>query len=95
MLTGVVKSWKEEYFSFEVPGRIKWVIEKGMEVGNGHSDSRGTVIARIDPARYQLKLKSLKAKVESAKAQAEAASVSIRKVMLRQLEAINANLKKY
>lgn len=93
MLTGVVKSWKEEYFSFEVPGRIKWVIEKGMEVGNELEKGEGTVIARIDPIRYQLKLKSLKAKVESAMAQAEAANVSIRKVMLRQLEAINANLK--
>ena len=92
MLTGVVKSWKEEYFSFEVPGRIKWVIEKGMEVGNGLAKNGKTVIARIDPIRYQLKLKSLKAKIESAEAQAEALKVSITKVMARQLEAINANL---
>ncbi len=92
MLTGVVKSWKEEYFSFEVPGRIKWVIEKGMEVGNKSDKSEGTIIARIDPIRYQLKLKSLKAKIESAEAQAKALRVSIKEVMSRQLEAINANL---
>ena len=94
MLTGVVKSWKEEYFSFEVPGRVKWVIEKGMEVGNGQSDGgQETVIARIDPTRYQVKLKSLKARTESARAQAEALKVSIREVMLQKLEAIDANLK--
>lgn len=92
MLTGVVKSWKEEHFSFEVPGRIKWVIEKGMEVGNGDDNNKETVLARINPIRYQLKLKSLKAKIESAEAQAEALRVSIKEVMSRQLEALNANL---
>ncbi len=92
MLTGVVKSWKEEDFSFEVPGRIQWVIEKGTEVEGKSDKSEGTVIARIDPTRYQLKLKSLNAKIESAKAQAEALRVSIVEVMSRQLEAISANL---
>ena len=92
MLTGVVKSWKEEDFSFEVPGRIQWVIEKGTEVGGESDKDEGTVIARIDPTRYQLKLKSLDAKIESAKAQAEALRVSIVEVMSKQLEAISANL---
>lgn len=94
ILTGVVESWKEEYFSFEVPGRIQWVIEKGSEIGNGDRDSEnGTVIARIDPTRYQLKLKSLKAKIEAAEAKAEALRVSIKQVMTRKLEAFDANLK--
>jgi len=92
MLTGVVKSWKEEDFSFEIPGRVIWVIDKGTEVGTDQQNKEGTVIARIDPLRYQLRLKSLKAKTESAEAQAEALKVSIKKVMSRQLEAINANL---
>ena len=95
MLTGVVKSWKEEYFSFEVPGRILWVNEKGMEVGSDvfADKSKGTIIAKINPLRYELKLKSLKAKIVSAEAKAEAVKVSIQKVMLRKLEAIDANLK--
>jgi multidrug efflux pump subunit AcrA (membrane-fusion protein) len=92
MLTGVVKSWVEEYFSFEVPGRIKWVIEKGKEVGKKKDKKEGTIIARIDPIRYQLKLRSLKAKTESAESQAEALRVLVNEVMLSQLEAINANL---
>ena len=94
ILTGVVESWKEEHFSFEVPGRIQWVIEKGTEVGNGGKNSENeTIIARIDPIRYKLKLKSLKAKIEAAEAKAEALRVSIKQVMTRKLEAFDANLK--
>ncbi|MFA6714477.1 MAG: hypothetical protein WCS27_03825 [Victivallaceae bacterium] len=79
-------------FSFEVPERIEWVIEKGTEIGKNVNRGEGTVIARIDPARYELKLKSIKAKIKSAEAKAEALKVSIYEVMVRQLEAANANL---
>jgi hypothetical protein len=98
MLTGVVKSWKEEYFSFEVPGRLLWVIEKGTEIGGYSSheepeEDTETVIARIDPLRYQFALKSLNAKIESVEAKSEALKVSIQEVMAQQLEAIDANLR--
>ncbi len=94
MLTGVVKCWKEEDISFEVSGRVEWVIEKGSEVGGPglDYDEPGTVVARLDPVRYQLKLKSIKAQIVAAEASAEALKVSIKEVMSRQLEAAQADL---
>jgi septation ring formation regulator EzrA len=96
-LTGTVEAWKEEDLSFEVPGRIEWVIDKGTDVqGSQHAYSlangKGALIATLAPEEYILKLKAAEANVKTTKARLDALKINVKEVISRQLEAAKADM---
>ncbi len=73
-LTGSVKSWKDEDISFEVDGRLEWIVEMGINLeGRWEEDDvvhiQGNVLARIDEEHHRIRLKA--AVAERDRAQAE------------------------
>ncbi len=73
-LTGSVMSWKEQDISFEVSGRVEWIVEMGTNLeGRWEEDGKvhvpGDVLARIDKRPYRIRLKATLA--EQKRAQAE------------------------
>lgn len=73
-LTGSVMSWKEQDISFEVSGRLEWIVEMGTNLeGRWEEDSKvhipGDVLARIDERHYKIRLKATMA--DNQRAQAE------------------------
>ena len=99
-LTGSTESWKEEKIAFEVCGRVEWVIEEGMEVEgrtydeNGKLLTEGTVLARLDKKRYELRVSSAEAQLNAVQAQAAATGIEIEQVLLHQLKGAEAELKR-
>ena len=96
-LTGVVEAWKEENLSFEVPGQIEWIIDKGMEIyGNKNAYSLtngdGEIIAILDPEEYELRLKAANANINIIKEQINALKVTISDVFKEQLDAAKAGM---
>lgn len=97
-LTGTIQAWKEESLGFEVPGRVVWVADRGVEVGGGgdaygvSTNGDGVPVARLDPKEYQLRLKTAEARLKIAKAKLEAMKLQIAEVKSRQLEAAAADL---
>jgi RND family efflux transporter MFP subunit len=74
LLTGSVESWKDEDISFEVDGRLEWIVEMGTNldgrwVEEGKVQVTGDILARLDEQSYQIILK--RAKAEKDRAQAE------------------------
>jgi RND family efflux transporter MFP subunit len=73
-LTGSVVSWKEQDISFEVRGRLEWIVEMGTNLeGRWEEDGKvhipGDVLARIDERHYKIRLKATLA--DNKRAQAE------------------------
>lgn len=97
--TGSVTSWKVENIGFEVGGRIEYIVEPGTNVEGPqveeNSDSfvhdSGTLLARIDDARYQAQLNSATAAVKTAQAQVEAIRQELESVIPRKIDAAQAN----
>ena len=74
LLTGSVMSWKEQDISFEVSGRVEWIVEMGTNLeGRWEEDSivhiPGDVMARIDKRHNQIRLKAARAEQERAEAE--------------------------
>ena len=62
-LTGSVMSWKEQDISFEVSGRVEWIVEMGTNLeGRWEEDGKvhipGDVMASIDKRHYKIRLKA-------------------------------------
>lgn len=97
-LAGAVKAWKEEQVSFEVSGRVEWTVDEGTEVQgrtfdeNGKLLTAGTVLARVEPRRYELRVTSAEAQARAARAQANALKIAIEQVLPEQLKSSQANL---
>ncbi len=73
-LTGSVMSWKEQDISFEVSGRVEWIVEMGTNLeGRWEEDGKvhipGDVMARIDKRHNQIRLKAALAEQERAQAE--------------------------
>lgn len=73
-LTGSVMSWKEQDISFEVDGRLEWIVEMGTNLEGRWEEEdevhvEGDVLARIDDRPYKIRLKATLA--EQKRAQAE------------------------
>ncbi|KHE90456.1 MAG: efflux RND transporter periplasmic adaptor subunit [Candidatus Scalindua rubra] len=73
-LTGSVMSWKEQDISFEVSGRVEWIVEMGTNLeGRWEEDGivhvPGDVMARIDKRHNQIRLKAVRAEKERAQAE--------------------------
>jgi len=72
---GVAESFREEDIGFEVNGRVLLVERLGAEVsgpvldasGRVTEDGRGSVLARLDPERYRLAVKSAQLAVAAAR----------------------------
>ncbi|MCA8995694.1 MAG: HlyD family efflux transporter periplasmic adaptor subunit [Planctomycetaceae bacterium] len=97
--TGSVTSWKVEDIGFEVGGRIEFIIEPGTDVvgptvedgANTFVPESGTLIARVDAARYQAQLKSAQASVKTAEAQSQAIQLELENVIPKKIAAAEAN----
>ena len=75
-LTGSVMSWKEQDISFEVSGRVEWIVEMGTNLeGRWEEEGKvhiaGDVLARIGDRSYKIRLKSAMAENERAQAEYE------------------------
>ena len=73
-LTGSVNSWKEEDISFEVDGRVEWIVEMATNLEGRWKEGnvvnvQGDVLARLDERSYQIKLKRAKAEKDRAHAE--------------------------
>jgi len=73
-LTGSVNSWKDEDISFEVEGRVEWIVEMATNLeGRWKEDNvvnvQGDVLARLDERSYQIRLKRAKAEKDRAHAE--------------------------
>ncbi len=99
-LTGSAEPWKDENISFEVAGRVKWVIEEGRQVQGRLFDHRnrqlteGDVLARIDDTRYTLNLRTAEAKVAASEAQAAAVKIEVDQVLEAKLAAAKAEVER-
>ncbi|MEW6360204.1 MAG: hypothetical protein AB1696_27970 [Planctomycetota bacterium] len=97
-LTGSVEAWKEEDIGFEVDGRVQWAIEEGLIVEGrtfdegGKMITEGTVLGRLDPTRYELRVESAQAKLAAILAQADATKIEIEQVYRERLKAAEAEL---
>lgn len=95
-LTGSVESWKTEDIGFEVAGRVEFVVEPETDVigraynVNGDPITAGTLLAKLDEARYQFNVISAQAEIETAKRHREAIVIQINKVVPAQVRAENA-----
>ena len=73
-LTGSVKSWKDEDISFEVDGRVGWIVEMGTNrEGRWEEDDvvhiRGDILARIDEEHHRIRLRAAAAERDRAHAE--------------------------
>lgn len=97
-LTGSTEPWRDEHIGFEVPGRVKWVIEEGSEVqgrlhdSKGKQITKGDVLARLDDTRYQLAVRTAEASVAASEAKAAATKIELEEVLTEQLAAAEAEL---
>ena len=96
--SATVSSWKTEEIGFEVAGRVRWVLEPGEEIEGRVFDLRGnvvtpgTVLAQIDPERYELAVESAKAQVSVAELQKASTEVDLDSGIPADLEAAKADL---
>ncbi len=69
LYSGSVRSWKSEDLTFQVDGRVKWVLEPGTPVegrtfrNDGSILSMGTQIAQLDQERFVTAVESARSKV--------------------------------
>lgn len=95
-LAGSVASWKTEAIGFEVEGRVQFVSEPGTEIHatryspDGTIAEPGTVLARIDPTRYEIHKASLDAQVKQVEQERTALQIEIDKVIPAQIRAARA-----
>ncbi|WP_197231882.1 efflux RND transporter periplasmic adaptor subunit [Novipirellula artificiosorum] len=96
--TGAVASWKTDKLGFEVAGRVEFVVEPETDILGDLSEPdaagsiSGTELARLDPTRYELSVKSAKAQITTAEKQREAAQIELDHVIPAQQEAAAAQV---
>ena len=89
-------SWKTDQLGFEVDGRVQFVIEPETDIAgqvydkDGNVLTEGTLLARLDPTRYELAVESAKAQVVVAEMQREAARIEYERVLPAETEAATA-----
>jgi multidrug efflux pump subunit AcrA (membrane-fusion protein) len=97
-VTGIVTPWKTEDISFEVSGRIEWVIAKNMNVKGGKGayslskNGGGSLLGKIAPEDYELRLKTALAQVNGVEAIIKAKKIEIDQVTARKLDAALADM---
>ena len=73
-LTGSVMSWKEQDISFEVSGRLEWIVEMGTNLAGrweekGEVHVEGDLLAHIEERPFKFKLKAARAERDRAEAE--------------------------
>jgi biotin carboxyl carrier protein len=82
-IAGSVASWKTENIGFEVSGRVRFVVEPDSDVEglsyvvDDKDRAQGTVVARLDPERYDLAVNSALAQLETTKRQRRAVEIEV------------------
>ncbi len=95
-VTGTVASWKTDQLGFEVDGRVEFVVEPETDIAgqvydkDGNVLSEGTLLARLDPTRYELGVESARAQVAVAEKQREAAQIEYDQVIPAETDAATA-----
>ena len=97
MLTGSVESWKEQDVSFEVEGRVEFIVEAatyrdGRWEENGKVTVEGEVLARIDSRTYEIARDQAQASVEVARERIDAAVVELETVLPANVKAAEARV---
>ncbi|QDT08194.1 efflux RND transporter periplasmic adaptor subunit [Planctomycetes bacterium K23_9] len=99
VVSGSVKAWKTEDLGFEVGGRLEWVLEPGENIDgriyspDGKLLQKGTPLARIDAARYEIAVESASANLDVAKLSKESIEIQLSDSLPAELESARADLK--
>lgn len=86
----------EDQLGSEVAERVESAVEPETDVSGDESDAegsdlpKGTVLARLDPTRYELNVESAKAKITTAEKQRLAAQIELDEVIPAQQAAVQA-----
>jgi len=100
VLTGSAESWKQENLSFEVPGKVEWVIDVDTDVvgeaddNDGRRITDGTVLARIDDADYQIAVREAEADLRAARAKMMGIQAELDRVIPAERRAAEAELER-
>ncbi|MCA9201402.1 MAG: HlyD family efflux transporter periplasmic adaptor subunit [Planctomycetales bacterium] len=95
-LSGTVEAWKSEKLGFEVAGRVQFVVEPEedvwpvLESAEGEVLRPGTVLARLDPARYLLQVESIQAKIDAMQQNRTAVQLEIERVIPAEMDGAEA-----
>ncbi|MGI9471240.1 MAG: HlyD family efflux transporter periplasmic adaptor subunit [Rubripirellula sp.] len=98
LVSGAVKSWKTEQIGFEVPGRVKWVLEPGENIegrivdGDGNMIREGTVLAEIDDEAYTVAVDIAKAQIEIAKLEQKGIQIRLDKSLQAEIDSAEADI---
>lgn len=97
LITGSVKSWKEQDVAFEVEGVVRFVVEQGTNLEGRWVEGdqvriEGDVLARMDTQEYEIAKATAAAAVEVAQERLDTARVQLAKVLPAQLKAAEAKL---
>ncbi len=95
LLTGSVKSWKEEDIAFEVEGRIEFIVERGTNLTgrwaeDGEVKVDGDLLALLDTRTYRIARDSAQAALDVAEAQLATARVELEQVQPANVKAATA-----
>jgi len=100
ILTGSAESWKQENLSFEIRGKVEWVIDIDTDVvgeaddNNGRRITDGTVLARIDDADYQIAVREAEADLRAARANMLGIQAELERVIPAERRAAEAELER-
>ena len=97
LLTGSVESWKEQALSFEVSGRVEFVVEtatylEGRWEEGGEIRAKGQVVARLDSLTYEIAHEQAEAAVDVAKEKLATAKVELNDVLPADVRRAEAQL---
>lgn len=76
-LTGTVESWKREDIGFEVAGRVRKIVEPGIDIEGRTYDETGTlltdgtILAELDRERYLIAKKQAQTAADAARTELE------------------------
>ncbi|MBT6493930.1 MAG: HlyD family efflux transporter periplasmic adaptor subunit [Planctomycetaceae bacterium] len=97
-LTGSIVAWKTEQMGFQVAGRVELALEPGQNIRGRTVDendkliSNGTVVARLERDRFDLKLAVAEAQENTAVATAKAKNAELNDFVPAQIKAAQASV---
>jgi len=100
ILTGSAESWKQESLSFEVSGKIEWVIDIDTDVVGAADDNQGqritegTVLARIDDEDYRIAVREAQADLRAARAELLGITAELERVIPAERRAAEAEMER-
>ena len=89
---GLAQPYREEAISFEVSGRVIRVLDVGRELdgpiedAEGNLVKKGDILARLDPSRYEQKVKSMELRIAAEQADRKASTIELEGVSQAQAD---------